>query len=189
MIPPGFFFSIWGLIFTLIGIVNLINVFKNVWTIREYILLTINNILLILWTIIFDIGDDPSVFSSFLILLAIIPVGLYFWRCVGRLKPKDLGWFIYFSRNSFAFYLGWIIAATNLNLGFIIVYWWKASMITQMIIFWVMAPLCAISVTLLNLYLEGVFGLKCCLALWISVAWAFVGAGITSNKCINEVCP
>lgn len=60
----------------------------------------------------------------------------------------------------------------------IIVYSWKASHTTQMVIFWIMAPLCAIGITLLNLHLEGVFGLKSCLALWASVIWAFVGAAI-----------
>jgi hypothetical protein len=184
--PPGLFFSIWGVIFTWKGIVNVVNLFKNVWTIKEHVFLLINNILLILWTFVFDIGTNPAVFSSFLILFCIIPVGLYFWRCAGRLKPID--WFTYFSRNSYAFYLGWVIAATNLNFGIIIVYWWKASFMTQLIVFWVVAPLCAIFVTLFNTYLEGIFGLKSCLALWISVIWAFVGAAITSNKCINGDC-
>ena len=184
--PPGLFFIIWAVIFTLKSIANLINLFKNVWTIKEHFLLLINNILLILWTFVFDIGTDPAVYSCFLILFAIIPVGLYFWRCAGKLKPID--WFTYFSRNSYAFYLGWVIAATNLNLGIIIVYWWNASMMTQLIVFWIVAPLCAIFVTVLNIYLEGLFGLKCCFALWLSVIWAFVGAAITSNKCIKEGC-
>jgi hypothetical protein len=29
-------------------------------------------------------------------------------------------------RNTIAFYLGWVIAATNLNFGMDIVYWWGA---------------------------------------------------------------
>jgi hypothetical protein len=149
--PPGLFFSIWGLIFSLKGIVNVINLVKNVWTIIEHALLLINNILLILWTFIFDMGTAPAVYGSFLILFAIIPVGLYFWHCAGKLKPID--WFTYLSRNTYAFYLGWVIAATNLNLGIIIVYWWGGSYITQLVVFWVMAPLCAIFVTILNTYL------------------------------------
>jgi hypothetical protein len=30
-------------------------------------------------------------------------------------------------RNTFALYRGWVIAATNINLGMVIVYWWGAS--------------------------------------------------------------
>ena len=44
-----------------------------------------------------------------------------------------------------------------------------------------MAPLSALFLTGLNVFNEGLFGLKGCLALWISVTWAFVGAGISSN--------
>lgn len=32
--PPGFFFSIWGLIFALQIAVNFINLLKNIWTIQ-----------------------------------------------------------------------------------------------------------------------------------------------------------
>jgi len=58
----------------------------------------------------------------------------------------------YFMRNTFALYLGWVIAATNINLGMDIVYWWGASKETQMIIFWVMAPLCAFGGFSLNIW-------------------------------------
>lgn len=81
--PPGLFFVIWAFIFSLQIAANLINLIKNVWTVREHILLAINNTLLILWTIVFDIGDDAAVFCSFLILAAVIPVCLLFWQKVG----------------------------------------------------------------------------------------------------------
>lgn len=58
----------------------------------------------------------------------------------------------YVTRNSYAFYLGWVVAATNVNFGILIVYWWGASFLTQLIVFWVMAPLSAIFITLLNIY-------------------------------------
>ena len=123
--PPGLFFTIWAVIFTLQIITNLINLFQNRWTPYEHLILAINNILLIIWTAVFNIGNDPAVYFSFLILLTIIPVTLVFWRRAGQLVP--INWFTYFARNSYAFYLGWIVAATNLNLGMIIVYWWQAS--------------------------------------------------------------
>lgn len=184
--PPGLFFIIWALIFTLQIAANIINLIKNIWTPHEHLLLAMNNFLLILWTIVFDIGNDPAVFVSFFILLSIIPVGLVLWRKLGAIKPVT--WFTYFTRNSYAFYLGWIVAATNLNFGIMITYWWKASFETQLIVFWVLAPLCALGITAVNLYNEKLYGLKSCFALWFSVIWAFVGASITSNRCLNEGC-
>lgn len=184
--PPGLFFVIWALIFTLQIVANLVNLVKNVWTPQEHLLLAINNFLLILWTIVFDIGNDPAVFSAFFVLLAIIPVGLVLWRKVGQIRP--ITWFTYFTRNAYAFYLGWIVAATNLNFGMIIVYGWKGSQEAQLIVFWVLAPLCALAITAVNVYNEKLYGLKSCFALWCSVIWAFVGASITSNRCLNEGC-
>lgn len=78
--PPGLFFIIWAAIFTFQAIVNIINVFRNVWTIKQHIILAVNNSLLMLWTGIFNIGNDPAVYVSFLILFSFIPTILIFWR-------------------------------------------------------------------------------------------------------------
>lgn len=51
-----------------------------------------------------------------------------------------------------------------------------------------MAPLCAIGAFLFNYIKYGKVGVLSCFCLWISVIWAFVGAGITSNKCIHGNC-
>lgn len=70
-------------------IVNIINVIRNIWTVREHVILAINNLLLDIWAIVFDQGTDPGVFSAFFLLLSIIPVVLYFWTRAGKLKPFD----------------------------------------------------------------------------------------------------
>lgn len=51
-----------------------------------------------------------------------------------------------------------------------------------------MAPLCAVGAFTFNFIKYGKYGALSCFCLWISVAWAFIGAGITSNKCLNEGC-
>lgn len=51
-----------------------------------------------------------------------------------------------------------------------------------------MAPLSAIGITAFNVYKQGLYGLKSCFALWISVIWAFVGAAITSARCYPNGC-
>jgi hypothetical protein len=67
-----------------------------------------------------------------------------------------------------------------------IVYWWGASKETQLAIFWVMAPLCAVGATALNFIKEGKQGILSCFVLWLSVAWAFAGAAITSHGCLSK---
>lgn len=91
-------------------------------------------------------------------------------------------------RNIWAFYLGWCIAASNINFGIDIVYWWDASKETQMIVFWVMAPLCAIGAFAFNFLKFKKYGALSCFCLWFSVFWAFAGAAIQSHKCINGEC-
>lgn len=184
--PPGFFFSIWAVIFAVKAIANIINLILNVWTLKAHIYLAINDLLLILWTNIFNIGNDPAVFSSFLVIFLLIPTTLLFWYALGEIQPVD--WFTYLARNVYAFYLGWVVAATNVNFGILIVYWWMASFRAQMIIFWVMAPLSAIGITALNVYKQRLFGLKSCFVLWVSVIWAFVGAAMTSARCYENGC-
>ena len=88
-------------------------------------------------------------------------------------------------RNGLAFYLGWILAATNLNFGMLLHYWWGVSKEAQMIVFWIMAPMFAIGATVLNTVLEGKRGFLSCFCLWISVIWAFTGAALTSHACNN----
>lgn len=181
--PPGVFFSIWGLIYFGMMVVNLMNLYYNMWNAECHSLILCVNSLLMVWGAIFDIGSDAAVFSASGILLIIVPLGLLLWIEMG--KAADCNWFIIVSRNVYAFFLGWIIAAANLAIGIWIVYWWGASKETQAIIFWVMAPLCAIGATYFNYSREKKQGLYSCLALWASVAWAFAGAGINSNHCLN----
>lgn len=77
--PPNYFFTIWILIFATMAITNIYNLVVNVWSLPAHIYLAINNLLLILWINIFNIGNDPAVFSSFLILVATVIIALKFW--------------------------------------------------------------------------------------------------------------
>jgi hypothetical protein len=46
-----------------------------------------------------------------------------------------------------------------------------------------MAPLCAVGAFCFNCVKYGKVGCLSCFCLWISVAWAFAGAAITSYNC------
>jgi len=49
-------------------------------------------------------------------------------------------------RNVYALYLGWVIAATNINFGMDLVYFFGVAKETQMLVFWIVAPICAVGV-------------------------------------------
>jgi len=138
-----------------------------------------------LWTIVFTIGTDAPVFIAGFILILTVPIILKTWQALGERPKSEFDKWTYITRNVFAFYLGWVIAAANLGLGIDMIYWWGASKQTQLAIFWVMAPLSAIGATALNYVQEGKQGLLSCFMLWVSVLWAFSGAAITSNGCLN----
>ncbi len=89
-------------------------------------------------------------------------------------------------RNFIAFYLGWSIAASNLNIGINFVHIFGASKDSQVYLFWILAPLCAIGATLFNYKKYGMHGLKSCFCLWLSVIWAFVGAAIHTGECLGD---
>lgn len=146
--PPGIFFAIWGVIFTSMMITSLINLYYNIWTIQVHAYLAVVNCMLPLWSVVFDIGTDASVFIASAILMSIVPITLKLWIEMG--KGMGLNWFVIMSRNVYAFFLGWIIAAANLSLGIWIKYWWGGSNEVQLIVFWVVAPLCAVGGTILN---------------------------------------
>lgn len=183
--PPGMFFLIWAVIYTSLAIVNIYNLIKNEWSRKTHLFFAMSNILNTLWILIFNIGNNAAVYSCSLILILLVPVLLKTWFTLGERPEKSFNYWTYITRNVFAFYLGWVIAATNLNFGMDIVYWWGAAKETQMAIFWVMAPLCAVGATAFNYVMEGKQGLLSCFMLWLSVTWAFTGAAITSNGCLT----
>lgn len=183
--PPGMFFLIWAVIYTSLAVVNVYNLVKNRWNRKAQLFFALSNILNTLWILIFNIGNNAAIYACSFILIALVPTLLKTWYSLGEMPAKSFDGWTYVTRNIFAFYLGWVIAAANLNLGMDIVYWWGASKETQLAIFWVMAPLCAIGATAFNYVQEGKQGLLSCFALWFSVIWAFTGAAITSNGCLS----
>ena len=83
--PLNLFFNIWAVIFTTQALVNIYNLYKNEWTPKAHIFLAINNILLIIWINIFNIGTDVAVYICFLILVATVVIGLLFWTELGKI--------------------------------------------------------------------------------------------------------
>jgi hypothetical protein len=186
--PPGYFFTIWAFIYTGLLIANIYNLIKNVWSLKTHIFFGITNVLNIVWTFVFCLGTVTSVcIASFILITLTVFIYLTWWD-MGNIPEDKYTFFTYFNRNAFAFYLGWCIAASNLNFGMDIVYWWGGSYKEQLIVFWIMAPLCALGASGYILWKWGKVGILSCFCLWFSVTWAFIGAGITSSKCLSGNC-
>ena len=107
------------------GLVNIYNLIRNVWTLCAHVFLGIINVLLIAWIFVFEIGTDIAVYSSVAILLAIIIIGLIFWYQLA--KVPEFTPFTYIARNVYAFFLGWVAVAFNIGIGILLVYWWEQS--------------------------------------------------------------
>ena len=55
----------------------------------------------------------------------------------------------------------------------------------QIIIFWILTVDCALLIFSFNAVKYGKFGILSCLCSWLSVAGAFMGAGISTCNCLN----
>ncbi len=93
---------------------------------------------------------------------------------------KDIKY--YLMRNTIAFYLGWVVGATILSLGIVLVHVYGMNQETFAKMFWVIAPTAGVFVTILNYSEQGMDGLKSCLAAWLSITWAMTGAAIKSRR-------
>ena len=67
--------------------------------------------------------------------------------------------FIKTSRNVYAFFYGWMIAASNLSLGVLMVYWWGLSKEKQAVMFFIMTPIMAVGSAFFAYRSEGKRGL------------------------------
>ena len=102
------------------------NLFRNTWSLKTHIIFAISNVFNILWIVSFGVGNNAGVFASSFIITLLAASILLTWISLGDIPEKEFKIWNYIERNTFAFYLGWVIAATNLNWGMDIVYWWGA---------------------------------------------------------------
>lgn len=104
--------------------VNIYNLVKNVWTLKAHIYFAISNVMSLVWTLVFDIGTLTAVVFASLAIIGLTISIFFTWLEMGKISTESFNIFTYIMRNIWAIYLGWCIAATNLNLGMDIVYWW-----------------------------------------------------------------
>lgn len=176
--PPGPFFSIWGMIYTLLTITILYVGVKNVWSEKSHWLFIISNVLNAAWVIVWSFGTRLAVTACFVIIVVLVFALYAWWNSL--YSPNDNSLSYYFFRNVAAFYLGWVLAATIINLGIVLVYDLHLPQSKFVGIFWVAVPAITISLTLFNTMRQGVNGLKSSACLWLSVIWGLSGSLITT---------
>jgi hypothetical protein len=99
-------------------------------------------------------------------------------------SPNNLSTWNIVNRNIFAFYQGWLVAASNLNLGIILVYSFGLSKKMQAYIFWIVCPLCILGMIALNLTRPEGFINN--IAMYVSAVYALIGAFISTRQKFNQ---
>ena len=144
----------------------------------------INSLLLIIWVNVFGIGSEIAVYICFPIHVLMVAFTFKAWYELG--KVQKMTFFIYATRNVYAFYEGWILVAVNINFGYLIKFWWGASYGAQMLTFWLLTPALAQFGLLFALATEKKKGVKSYLSLFLSLIWGVVGAAITTEQCTSN---
>ena len=142
------------------------------------------------WAFTFNNGSVIGVNVSVICQIVNLFVNEYIWIDLGypgynSLTGSFMGFLI---RNMVAFIQGWLIAATVLGLFIVFVYTCGMGQRTQMIAFWVIAPLVYIAFLSYNILQMGPFVDS--IGLLVSMAWAVMGAALASRNRseISELC-
>lgn len=151
--PPGPFFAVWGIIYLGLIISGIYSIASNTWSLGVITLFALVNILNALWVYIFSFATltTNNICSAIVILMAILNEVQWIWMELPANSNEDVSNWNIANRNIFAFYQGWLVAASNLNLGVALVHSLGVSKKTHTFIFWIMCPLCIIGMVSLNL--------------------------------------
>lgn len=182
--PPGPFFAIWGVIYIGLLVSGLYSVINNIWTTEVLILYSIVCILNGIWVYIFSFATVRSINLCTAIVIAMAILNELQWILMEIPSSVEVDssvrvWNIV-NRNIFAFYQGWLVAASNLNLGMTIVHGLGLSKKSHTFLFWIVCPLCICGMVILNLsYSEGFINN---IAMYFSAVYALFGAFLSTRR-------
>lgn len=179
--PPGFTFStIWILIYILVLAVLIYVAIKDYWPARAYWASIAVSVLNALWVGIWSIGSKTAVAVDLLVVIALFAALFTWWLSVSDTTSSSN---IYYAiRNVIAFYLGWVLVATLLNFGVVLVYCLGVAQTTFVTVFWIVAPLAAIIVTAIIYSAERIHGIWSSWAFWLAIFWGFFGALLSTIR-------
>jgi len=179
--PPGYFFSIWGVIYSLVGLMLIYLIFRRHWTNETHIWMILANIFNALWIIFTSLNEfSAKVYLMFFALFMLVVCMLNVWR---RILPEyyPQQWLYLTVRNIVAFYLGWVSCAMVLNLCMVLIYSWGISQNATAIIFW---PVVIVVVIFMVGQAAQAKALNAFVGFFISASWAIIGVliAVTSGK-------
>ncbi len=154
---------------------------SNRWRPVSYYVWTAVNLLNAMWVAAWSQGTKTSLVICLVVIVLLVISILSLWYTTYESSgsgEKDLKY--YLMRNTIAFYLGWVVGATFLNLGIVLVHVYGMTQKEYSAIFWIAVPITGIAVTVLNYIKQGMNGLKSSIGAWLSILWAMAGAAIQS---------
>ena len=171
--PPGYFFAIWGLIFMSTGIVLCYILITRQWSDITHIWMSTLSVIICIW-LYFTISNlNGKVFFMFFTLVAILVSAFNVWRHIRQEDfPADQYWRYLAIRNTIAFYLGWVSAATCLNFVMMLIYGFDVSQDTGAYLFW---PAAAVVVFAFTSYVAKHNDYKVAIGYYISASWGIIG--------------
>jgi len=181
--PPGYFFAIWGVIYSLVGLMLIYLIFRRHWTNETHIWMILSNIFNALWIIFTSLDHfGAKVYLMFFALLMIVVCLLNVWR---RILPQYYeNQCIYLTiRNIIAFYLGWVSCATVLNFCMVLIYGFGVSQDTTAIIFW---PVVVLVLAFMIGQAIQAGALNGFIGFFISATWAIIGVIIAVSDGKND---
>lgn len=180
--PPGPFFAVWGIIYTSLLVSGIYCVVSNTWSLGVTVLYAIVNLLNAAWIYVFSFGTTRAnnLCAVILISMAVLNEIQWVWMESSSKTSDDVSNWNIANRNIFAFYQGWLVAASNLNLGIVLVHSFGMNKKIHTYFFWVLCPLCIAGMVVFNLTRPKGFVNN--IAMYFSAVYALIGAYISTKR-------
>lgn len=134
------------------------------------------------WVYVFDYGTIRAINFCTVIVLLMAALNELMWTWMelpSGVEESVSSWNVA-NRNIIAFYQGWLVGASNLNIGVTLVHYFQLSKTRHTFFFWIVAPLTIIGMVALNLTFKEGFVNN--IAMYVSAGYALVGAAISTKR-------
>ena len=169
--PPGYFFAIWGVIYTLTLGTLIAQIFGQQWTSDAHCWMCLVHLFNSGWILLTAHNPPYKVYlmSADLFLTALSVFNVWI-----RITPDlyDSPSTYYLQKNILAFYLGWVSCASILNLCMVLIYGLGYSQDRAATLFW---PICLSLLGLESIYAIASGNIKGFGGFYLSAAWAIYG--------------
>lgn len=155
---------------------------SNTWSLGAIALFALVNLLNAAWIYVFSFGTNRSniISAIILIVMTILNEIQWLWMELTVRTSSDVSNWNIVNRNIFALYQGWLVTASNLIIGMVLVYSFGVKKETQVYIFWIVCPLCLLGLAIFNLtYPKGFVNSN---AMYLSAIYALLGAYISTKS-------